>query len=91
MCIKQKLPALENAYKILERSIMYYDSQPVGTLAAALKPGWGSLAERAFKTAISRLENDNWPEYYDKPYGKTDTPSLRLPESLVCFHTYTFA
>ncbi len=39
-------------------------------VAAALKTGRGDLAERAFQTAIVRLHDDNWPEYYDSKTGR---------------------
>jgi len=39
-------------------------------VAAALKSGRGDLAERAFQTAITRIAEDNWPEYYDGKTGR---------------------
>jgi len=39
-------------------------------VAAALKSGRGDLAERAVDTAVSRLVDNDWPEYYDGRAGK---------------------
>ena len=39
-------------------------------VAAALKTGRGDLAERAFDTAVTRLVDNDWPEYYDGRAGK---------------------
>lgn len=38
-------------------------------VAAALKAGRGDLAERAYHTALKRLHDDDWPEYYDGRAG----------------------
>ncbi|HSH29404.1 MAG TPA: glycoside hydrolase 100 family protein, partial [Thiohalobacter sp.] len=34
-------------------------------VAAAVKSGHGTLAERALSLAAGRLPRDHWPEYYD--------------------------
>ena len=39
-------------------------------VAAALKSGRGDLAERAYQTAVTRLDKNNWPEYYDGRMGR---------------------
>lgn len=39
-------------------------------VAAALKTGRGDLAERAYHTALGRLQGDDWPEYYDGRAGR---------------------
>lgn len=39
-------------------------------VAAAQKAGRADLAERAFNTAVNRLPDDNWPEYYDGRAGR---------------------
>lgn len=39
-------------------------------VAAALKTGRGDLAERAVNTAVTRLVDNDWPEYYDGRAGK---------------------
>ena len=39
-------------------------------VSAALKTGRGDLAERAFNTAVVRLHDNDWPEYYDGRAGR---------------------
>jgi len=39
-------------------------------VASALKSGRGDLAERAYEIALSRLSENDWPEYYDGRHGR---------------------
>ncbi len=39
-------------------------------VAAAIQTGRGDLAERAFTTAVEKLEQHDWPEYYDGKAGR---------------------
>ena len=39
-------------------------------VASSLKTGRGDLAERAIQIAVSRLVDNDWPEYYDGRTGK---------------------
>lgn len=39
-------------------------------VAAAIKTGRQDVAEHAYQTAIKRLMEDNWPEYYDGHSGR---------------------